>query len=198
MASHSATQEHYEPKDAVKEGVRCGAIGAGSGLFLSAIQNSLSRRNLGMMTVFTRTGHLIGFTSIAIGALGFTITAAANLREKEDHWNAALGGAVGGAIAGLSGKRMPLVVGCAAGLATVLGVFEYTGGRFDGYFNRSEEDEFERKTRLRENRRRPIEETIRDVGEGRGICPPGYEERRRERIKEKYGFEVNPVKATVD
>jgi len=41
--------------------------------------------------------------AIAIGALGFTITAAANLREKEDHWNAALGGAVGGAIAGLSG-----------------------------------------------------------------------------------------------
>lgn len=31
-----------------------------------------------------------------------------------------------------------------------------------------------------------------------GIQPPGYEERRRERIKETYGFEINPVKATVE
>lgn len=31
-----------------------------------------------------------------------------------------------------------------------------------------------------------------------GIEPPGYEERRRERIKETYGFEINPVKATVE
>jgi hypothetical protein len=31
-----------------------------------------------------------------------------------------------------------------------------------------------------------------------GIRPPGYEERRRERIKEKYGFEVNPVSATAE
>jgi hypothetical protein len=31
-----------------------------------------------------------------------------------------------------------------------------------------------------------------------GIQPPGYEERRRQRIKEKYGFEINPVKATVE
>lgn len=27
---------------------------------------------------------------------------------------------------------------------------------------------------------------------------PGYEERRRERLQEQYGIEVNPVKATVD
>ena len=31
-----------------------------------------------------------------------------------------------------------------------------------------------------------------------GIRAPGYEERRRELIKEKYGFEVNPVNATVE
>lgn len=30
------------------------------------------------------------------------------------------------------------------------------------------------------------------------IRPPGYEDRRRERLREKYGFEVNPVKATID
>ncbi len=31
-----------------------------------------------------------------------------------------------------------------------------------------------------------------------GIKPPGYEERRRQRLKEKYGVEINPVKATAD
>jgi hypothetical protein len=31
-----------------------------------------------------------------------------------------------------------------------------------------------------------------------GIRPPGYEERRRERIKEKYGIDINPVCADPD
>lgn len=30
------------------------------------------------------------------------------------------------------------------------------------------------------------------------IRPPGYEERRRERLKERYGFEVNTVSADPD
>ncbi|KAJ8132661.1 hypothetical protein O1611_g964 [Lasiodiplodia mahajangana] len=59
-------------------------------------------------------------------------------------------------------------------------------------------DEYERKEYLRKNRRRPIEETIADIGEGRGIEPPGYEERRRERLKEKYGVEIKPVSTLVD
>ena len=31
-----------------------------------------------------------------------------------------------------------------------------------------------------------------------GIRPPGYEDRRRDRIKEKYGFDIQPVKATAE
>jgi hypothetical protein len=31
-----------------------------------------------------------------------------------------------------------------------------------------------------------------------GIRPPGYEERRRQRIKEKYGIEINTVSADPD
>ena len=33
-------------------------------------------------------------------------------------------------------------------------------------------------------------ETLEQLGEGRGIQGPGYEERRAERIKERYGIEV--------
>lgn len=72
-------------------------------------------------------------------------------------------------------------------------------------------DEFERKQYLRKNRRRPIDQTISEIGEGRGtancsrkpiqmltfysgIYGPGYDERRRQRIKENYGIEV-PAKS---
>ena len=51
-------------------------------------------------------------------------------------------------------------------------------------------DEYERKEALRANKRRPIGETLNQLGEGRGIEGPGYEERRRERIKKNYGIEV--------
>lgn len=57
MAPHN----HYQPKDALQEGIRCGAIGGASGLFLAAARNSLSHERLGVMTVFTKTGHLIGY-----------------------------------------------------------------------------------------------------------------------------------------
>jgi len=96
--------------------------------------------------------------------------------------------------------------------AVVLGAYDYTGGALTGYKKDPEMDEFERKEHLRKNRRRPIEQTISELGEGRGIhsslkklslAPAnlisgiygaGYEERRRERIKEKYGIDV-PAKS---
>jgi hypothetical protein len=92
--------------------------------------------------------------------------------------------------------------------AIILGAFDYTGGVLTGYKRDPEMDEFERKQELRKNRRRPIEQTISELGEGRGIYQlpvdnedgwltigvgiygPGYDERRRERIKEKYGIDV--------
>lgn len=65
---------------------------------------------------------------------------------------------------------MPTILGCSAGLALILGVFEYTGGRFDGYYNRREEDGFEIRERMMNNRRKSLEETMADLGsEGRGM-----------------------------
>lgn len=49
-----------------------------------------------------------------------------------------------------------------------MGLFEVTGARLRGWSERNEEDEFERKMAMRANRRRPIEETIAEIGEGRG------------------------------
>ncbi len=96
----------------------------------------------------------------------------------------------------------------------VQGMFKLLGGRLDSF--KEEKDEFAHKETVRRTTRVPVEQTVSELGEGRGtgatilaacrfaneyitgIKPPGYEERRRERIQEKYGFEINPVKATVE
>lgn len=63
---------------------------------------------------------------------------------------------------------MPAVLGYGAALATILGVFNYTGGRLTGPYERGYVDEVERKEYIRKNRRRPVEETVHQLGEGRG------------------------------
>lgn len=62
-----------------------------------------------------------------------------------------------------------------------------------GYVRDPDVDELERKEFIRRNRRRPLAETIAELGEGRGIQAPGYEERRRERLKEAYGLDLTGV-----
>lgn len=79
-------------------------------------------------------------------------------------------------------------MGCLA--SVIVGVFDLTGGTLRGFTRDPNVDEFERKQHLRENRRRPIRETIEELGEGRGIYAPGYAERRKERIKQSYGIDV--------
>ena len=85
---------------------------------------------------------------------------------------------------------MSAVIGYGASLSIVLAAFNYTGGSLSGFAKNPDVDEYERKEALRANKRRPISETIEELGEGRGIYGPGYEERRRERIKQRYGIDV--------
>jgi len=47
-------------------------------------------------------------------------------------------------------------------------VFDYTGGKFSGYTKDPLVDEYEQKEDIRKNRRRPIQETLEQLGEGRG------------------------------
>ncbi|KAF3352389.1 hypothetical protein VdG1_09076 [Verticillium dahliae VDG1] len=169
-----AGDDVHHPKDALKAGFTGLTIVGTSGFFVAAIHNALQVNNVGAMSVFTRSGGIIGIFALGGGAYEFTKTASANLRHKNDPWNSAIGGFVAGSILGMTRKRMPTVLG------------------------RPEEDEFERKLALRANRRRPIEETIAELGERRELKTEGYDERRRERLQAKYGVEINPVKATVE
>lgn len=133
--------------------------------------------------------HLPDDAHILAAAIGgtfeFARVAAANLREKDDAYNQAIGGFFAGGIVGFRSQYLkaamvhhvvdshlvrsfPAVIGYGAALATLQGVFEYTGGKLNGYEADSSVDQYERKEQLRRNRRRPIEETLQELGEGRG------------------------------
>ncbi|KAK4237579.1 hypothetical protein C8A03DRAFT_15907 [Achaetomium macrosporum] len=190
--------DHYHPKDAVSAGLRNGAVFGGIGLLFAAVRNSLEKKNVGPWTTFTRGGEMVVTMAAAGGVYEFTRLASANLREKEDFWNEGIGGFFAGATVGLRTGRMTKILGFGALTGVILAVYDYTGGSLRGYMERPEMDEYERKEMLRKNRRRPIEETLAEIGEGRGIKPPGYEERRRERIKERYGIDVKTFSADPD
>lgn len=57
-------------------------------------------------------------------------------------------------------------MGLGSGLAVTQGMFYYLGGRYDTW--KKEEDEFERKETVRRTTRLPVEQTIAEIGEGRG------------------------------
>ena len=65
-------------------------------------------------------------------------------------------------------RTLPAVLGHGAALSVIMAVFEYQGGSLSGFRKDPDVDEFERKEELRKNRRRPIQETIGELGEGRG------------------------------
>lgn len=189
----------YHSKDALNSSVHHGLIGGAAGFFSAAIQNSLSKTNVGSMGVFTRHGVTIGTYGAAAAVYGFAKDASANLRQKDDNYNTAIAGFLAGATTGLRTQRMPRVLGHGAIFAVVLTAFNFTGGTLQGYMRDERvHDEYERKEALRLNRRRPITETIADIGEGRGIHPEGYEERRRERLKANLGLDIQPVSADVN
>lgn len=50
-----------------------------------------------------------------------------------------------------------------------MAAFDYSGAKFSGYRKDTTVDEVDRKTELRKNRRKPIEETVAELGEGRGM-----------------------------
>ncbi|CCC05375.1 unnamed protein product [Sordaria macrospora k-hell] len=170
----------FRPKDAIKSSLSGAVYSGGAGLLISSLRTSMKKNNVGSMHVFTHGGATIISFAFAGGIYKFAQQASANLRQKEDAWNHAIGAFLGGSVMGLRSLRFPVILGF---------------GALAGATRDPNVDEYERKEAMRLNRRRPIEETLAEVGEGRGIYPPGYQERRRARLLEKYGVEVKPVSA---
>ena len=67
-------------------------------------------------------------------------------------------------------RSAPAVMGYGAALSVVLAAFTYTGGKLTGYERDPAVDEVSRKEYLRKNRRRPVDEIVNELGEGRGMC----------------------------
>lgn len=65
-------------------------------------------------------------------------------------------------------RSAPAVLGYGSAMAVILSAFQFTGGRLQGYKRDPEIDEVARKEHMRKNRRRPIDETVHQLGEGRG------------------------------
>jgi hypothetical protein len=65
-------------------------------------------------------------------------------------------------------RTAPAVFGYGTALAVVLAAFNYTGGKLTGYNKDPTVDEVGRKEYLRKNRRRPLEDIVTELGEGRG------------------------------
>lgn len=67
MAGH--TEDHsYHPKDAIAASMKTTVLTGGVGLFASAVQNTLVRKNVGPWGVFVRSGGTIGvFGMYSIG-----------------------------------------------------------------------------------------------------------------------------------
>ncbi|PFH62999.1 hypothetical protein XA68_10411 [Ophiocordyceps unilateralis] len=181
----------FVPHDVIGLTTKTGFIGAGAGLFIASIRNAMSRGNVGAMSVFIRGRGIIGMAAAAPATFAFFFAATSNLRQKTDTWAATFGGFMSGGVLGLPSRRLPVVLGLGAVVGIWQGSFFFLGNRIDSFYD--EEDEFQRKEIIRRTTRIPVEQTIAEIGEGPGITPQGYEERRRKRIKEKYGWDINPV-----
>lgn len=60
MAPQEILEEgEYQPKDAIGATVKAAMITTAAGAFVSTIQNTLTRQNVGAMGIFTRTGSTI-------------------------------------------------------------------------------------------------------------------------------------------
>jgi len=97
------------------------------------------------------------------------------------------------------------MLGFGALTGVVLSAYSYTGG-LRGEQAHEERDEVERKWEEMHKYRSSMDETIEEIGEGRGklffaqmeyiklisvgIYGPGYKERRRARLLAKYGIDV--------
>jgi len=183
--------ESYHPQDALGASVRSATLTGAAGLFLASVQNTVAKENVGAFGVFTRFGRTIGLFAAMGGSFQFASTATANLREKNDFINHAVGGACAGSLVGLAKRSMPSVLGSALALGAGMALVSYTGrSMFESSSDSPQKDRLAYKDEAKTRYRRPVNETINELGEGRGIYGPGYDERRKQRIKERYGIEV--------
>ncbi|KAF9976391.1 hypothetical protein BGZ73_008669 [Actinomortierella ambigua] len=130
----STDETVYHAKAPIHEGIQAGAMGAGVGLLVSAVQNSIGTHSHGAAGVVARTGGTIGVFAAMAGVFAATDAAVANAREKKDFWNSAAAGCASGLVAGgfqRSGQTM--VFGCLS-LGAMMAAFDVSGASLKGKY----------------------------------------------------------------
>ena len=79
MAQADQVEELYQPKDAVGATIKATLVTGTAGTFVSAIQNVLTKQNVGAFGVFTRTGS-------TIAVFGMPMRRAAERLGREKGW----------------------------------------------------------------------------------------------------------------
>ncbi|KAH5635247.1 hypothetical protein HBI51_170450 [Parastagonospora nodorum] len=165
------------------------------GAIVAGVQNTLRKQNVGAMGIMTRSGGIIALYAGVGAAYQFTKDATSNLRQKDDCYSEAVAGFVGGMGLGVYKRSLPFMLGAGAATSVAMTAFRYTNG-WRGATAETDEEEVERREAAKKLRRRPLSETIEQLGEGRGIYAPGHEERRRQRLMDKYGIDVKAAQET--
>ncbi|KAF9278706.1 hypothetical protein BKA57DRAFT_444968 [Linnemannia elongata] len=124
----------YHAKAPIKEGLQAGTIGAGVGLLVSAVQNSIGTHSHGATGVVARTGGTIGVFAAMAGVFAATDAAVANVRETKDAWNSVAAGCGAGLVAGgFQRNAQTMVFGC-LGMGAMMGAFDLSGSSLKGKY----------------------------------------------------------------
>ncbi|KAF2827246.1 hypothetical protein CC86DRAFT_466051 [Ophiobolus disseminans] len=193
MADQTPT---FHARDALSNTANTALQTTAAGAIVAGVQNTLRKQNVGAMGIITRSGGIIALFTGVGAAYQFTLDATSNLRQKDDCYSEAVAGFVAGAGVGVARRSLPFMLGAGVAFSTVLTAFRFTGGWLGHGSAETDEEEVERREKAKKARRRPISETIQELGEGRGIYAPGYEERRRQRLLAKYGVDVKAAQET--
>ncbi|GAA5970700.1 hypothetical protein JCM11641_007404 [Rhodosporidiobolus odoratus] len=120
----------YTPTSPLSPAFNVGLTGAGVGLFVSAIKNSLETHNKGAMGVFSRTGWIIGYFATAGFVFSFVDHSVANAIESKDNGVAgASGGCAAGFVSGIRSGSLTKAMGMCAFMGAAVGTYDLAGGQ---------------------------------------------------------------------
>lgn len=81
MATQDQTTELYQPKDAVGATIKATGVTAAAGTFVSTIQNTLTKQNVGAFGVFSRTGGTIAVFGMLFPTPGKQMRGEENMKD---------------------------------------------------------------------------------------------------------------------
>ncbi|XP_064387113.1 uncharacterized protein LOC135335520 [Halichondria panicea] len=110
-----------------KSAIAGGLVGSAEGCFLSPVPNSTTPMLVRALGLIARRSMLFG---IAGGSFGAGACLSAGIRDKDDHLNAAVGGALVGSVFGFKNRSWGLGIGLAVGFAFIMGTIKYRFGTY--------------------------------------------------------------------